>query len=251
VIRTISSEWIKLRTVLSHKVLVVIAVVFPVVVGLLVASFGDMEGGPSSSAEMAEFVTGMMVVSTMLLGVVAVIGLTSEFTHNTLRPTYAASPKRARVLAAKVLVSTAVTAVIAILVALSCWFVTATIFNSRGGDVSITGDRVAAMLSSAVVLAVVVTWFGFGLGLIIRNSPATVSILLLWPLLIETLLIVVINLIGWDSLDQYMPYQGAIIAGGVSPDDSSLGRPGAHLYFAAIALALIAIGVMLDEHRDA
>ncbi len=183
-IRTISSEWLKLRSVTSHLVLAMVAVVFPVIVGLLVASFGDMEGGPSSSAEMAEFVT-------------------------------------------------------------------ATIFNSRGGDVSITGDRVPAMLSSAVVLAVVVTWFGFGLGLIIRNSPATVSILLLWPLLIETLLIVVINLVGWDSLDQYMPYQGAIIAGGISPDDSSLGRPGAHVYFAAIALALIAIGVLLDERRDA
>ena len=44
-----------------------------------------------------------------------------------------------------------------------------------------------------------VTWFGFGIGLIIRNSPATVSILLLWPLLIEGLIAFVFSLLGSDG----------------------------------------------------
>ena len=35
------------------------------------------------------------------------------------------------------------------------------------------------MLVSTVILAVLVTWFGFGIGLLIRNSPASVSLLLL------------------------------------------------------------------------
>ena len=103
-IRTITSEWIKLRTILAHKILVLVAVAFPIVVGVLAASFGDVDSGPDS-VEMAEFVTSMMVVTTMLLGVISVIGLTSEYTHNTLRPTYAATPQRMRVLASKLIVS--------------------------------------------------------------------------------------------------------------------------------------------------
>ena len=73
-------------------------------------------------------------------------------------------------------------------------------------------NRRNSILLVLVVLALLVTWFGFGLGLIIRNSPATVSILLLWPLLIEGLLRVVFGLIGWDGLSDWLPYQAAIEA---------------------------------------
>jgi ABC-2 type transport system permease protein len=250
VTRTIASEWLKLSTVFAHKVLVIVALAFPIIVGALLATFGDVASGPDS-IEMAEFVTGMMIVSTMLLGVVAAIGLTSEYTHNTLRPTYAATPSRARVLAAKLLVSTAVTLVVASLVAFGCWFITSSIFKSRGGEVSIGDDPVLTVLISGIVLSVIVTWFGFGLGLIIRNSPAAVSILLLWPLLIEGLLILVVGLIGWDGLGKYAPYQAAIVAGTANPDSDALGRPGGHIWFAVVAVALVALGVLLDERRDA
>jgi ABC-2 type transport system permease protein len=94
--------------------------------------------------------------------------------------------------------------------------------------------------------------FGIGLGLIIRNSPATVTTLLLWPLLIEGLLALVLGLIGWDDAGKWMPYQAAINA--ASGDDSTidmLGRPMGLVYFAAVATALIVIGAVLDQRRDA
>ena len=89
--RVIRSEWIKNRTILAHKILVIIGVAFPVIVITLAATFGDGAEGPDS-IEMAEFVLGMCIVTAMLIGVVTVIGLTSEYTHNTIRPTYAATP---------------------------------------------------------------------------------------------------------------------------------------------------------------
>ena len=101
--RTILSEWIKLRTILSNKILVLGAFLFPFVIVTLAATFGSVADGPDS-LEMAEFVMGMSVVTSMLLGVVTAIGLTSEYTHNTIRPTYAATPARPRVLMSKILV---------------------------------------------------------------------------------------------------------------------------------------------------
>ena len=92
--RTILSEWIKLSTILSHKILAIGAFLFPVVIVTLAATFGSVTDGPADGAEMAEFIMGMSVVTAMLLGVVTAIGLTSEYTHSTIRPTYAATPSR-------------------------------------------------------------------------------------------------------------------------------------------------------------
>ena len=88
--RTIQSEWIKLRTIRSNQILVLGAFLFPFVIVTLAATFGSVADGPNS-LEMAELVMGLSVVTSMLLGVVTAIGLTSEYTHNTIRPTYAAT----------------------------------------------------------------------------------------------------------------------------------------------------------------
>lgn len=249
-IRTLQAEWIKLRTVLAHKILVVVAIVFPLAVGTLAATFGDIEGAPDSG-ELAEFVLGVSIVAAMLLGVVAVIALTSEYTHNTIRPTYAATPARVRVLASKLIVSSAATLAVGVLVVFGTWFATSRILSARDHSVSISAPHVKAVLISAVVLALLVTWFGFGIGLIIRNSPASVSTLLLWPLLIEGLLQLVFGLIGWDGAGKWVPYQAAINAAGLEPGDDSLGRPGGQIWFAVVGIALVAVGTWLDNRRDA
>jgi hypothetical protein len=53
------------------------------------------------------------------------------------------------------------------------------------------------VLVSAVILSVLVTWFGFGVGLLIRNSPTTVSLLLLWPLLRLLLILLGLLVLPW------------------------------------------------------
>jgi ABC-2 type transport system permease protein len=248
--RTIRSEWIKLHTILAHKILVLGAIAFPLVILTLAATFGDVEEGPDS-LEMAEFVMGMSVVTSMLLGVVTAIGLTSEYTHNTIRPTYAATPTRPRVLASKIIVSTAVALVAAAFTVFAAWFSGSTIFNSRGGETSIGDPKVMTVLVSAVILSALVSWFGFGIGLLIRNSPTAVSLLLLWPLLIEGLITVFLGLLNWDGASKYLPYQAAIAASVGNPDADELGRPGGQIVFACVGAALIGIGVWLDRRRDA
>ena len=66
-ILTIRSEWIKLRTVRVHFVLLVLAVAFPVTVTVLVAIFGD---NPETvqNHELAELISGTSVIGVMLFG---------------------------------------------------------------------------------------------------------------------------------------------------------------------------------------
>lgn len=252
-INTLRAEFIKLRTILAHWVLAIIAVAFPIVVVTLVAIFANWDFGVDSD-EISGLIVGLTVVSAMLLGAMSAISLTSDYGHNTIRPTYAATPSRLRVVAAKVIVnSVVVTAITAIAVFVS-WFVGSMILSGRDLSISLGDDGVLASLISVIVLAVSVTLFAMGLGLIIRNSPATVTILLLWPLLIEGLVGLVLSLIGWDNATKWMPYNAAINAAADSSGDFStdvLGRPMGLVYFAAVSAGLIVIGAVLDQRRDA
>ena len=97
-INAIRSEWIKQSTVTVTLVLVIIAAVFPVVVSALTAAGAD---GVFDGDDLASVIAGTSVVSTMLLGVLGSLAITSEFSHNTIRPTFAALPDRLRPLLAK------------------------------------------------------------------------------------------------------------------------------------------------------
>lgn len=248
--RTIAAEWIKLRTILAHKILVIVAFLFPVVIITLAATFGSVDTGPNS-LEMAETIMAMSVVTSMLVGVVTVIGLTSEYTHNTIRPTYAATPSRPRVLLSKLLVSSVLALAVGAATVFVAWLSGSTIFDSRGGDTHLGDPHVTTVLLCAVMLAVLITWFGFGMGLLLRNSPASVTLVLLWPLLIEGLVSVFFALVNWDGAVKYLPYHAAIAASVGVPDTDELGRPGGQILFAAVAVALVAVGIWLDGRRDA
>jgi ABC-2 type transport system permease protein len=250
-INTLRAEYIKLRTILAHWILAIIAVAFPIVVVALVAIFGTFDFGLDSD-EISSLIVGLTVVSAMLLGAMSAISVTSDYTHNTIRPTYAATPRRLQVIGAKVIVNSVVVAVVTAVAVFVAWFVGSLILSARDFSVSLGDDGVLPSLISVIVLAVSVTLFAIGLGLIIRNSPATVTTLLLWPLLIEGLVALVLSLIGWDNAGKWMPYQAAINA--AATDDTSidtLGRPMGLVYFAAISTALIVIGTVLDQRRDA
>ncbi|MGB0114183.1 MAG: hypothetical protein WBP59_13245, partial [Ilumatobacteraceae bacterium] len=61
-------------------------------------------------------------------------------------------------------------------------------------------------------------------------------------------------LIGWDNATKWMPYNAAINAAADSSGDFSsdvLGRPMGLVYFAAVSAALVVIGTVLDQRRDA
>jgi ABC-2 type transport system permease protein len=248
---TLRSEWIKLRTVRVHAVLLILAVAFPLVVVTLVALFGD-DVDTVRSSELAELISGTSLISAMLLASIVAIGLTGEFTHGTIRPTFAATPRRTTVVVAKLIVGSAVAAVVATLVVAVCWAVGSLVIDGRDGDVSLgLDDGSFGALAAAVVLAVLLAWFGTGIGLIVRNAPATVSLLLLWPLVAEGLLAGLMTALGAGGLTRWLPYQSVIAVLAATPSDDALGRPEAWLWFGSVSAVLVLVGTVLTRRRDA
>ena len=251
-IDVLRSEWIKVRSIRAHWVLVIFAVAIPVVTAVLVGIFIP-EPETGSATDIISLISGVAVVSVLLLASLWVINLTSEYSHNTIRVTYAAVPARWRVVLAKALVGSVVTIIVMAITFVLSYIAGTSILSARGADMSLPEDHdLVGVLVTLIALGVIVSWFGLGLGAIIRNSPATVVVVLLWPLLLENLVTLALTLSGVEAAGKWMPYQQAIAA--VTDGDASgnsLGRPGAHLYFGLIALGLLAVGTLLDRRRDA
>jgi ABC-2 type transport system permease protein len=105
-----------------------------------------------------------------------------------------------------------------------------------------------------VAFAAIVALLGYGLGLLIRSTPAAVSILILWPLVAEGIVGAVLRAAGFETAFKWMPYQAGINMGNPTLGDDggeSLGRVAGGLYFFAVTAAIGVIGAASTIRRDA
>lgn len=242
------SEWIKFHTVRVNFVLGSIAAAFPVIVVTLVALLTKNLG--SASHDLVGVVTGTMVLTALLLGVIGALNVTSEYSHGTIRTTFAAAPQRTNVLVAKALVTMAGTMVFSAVVELVTLGIGSLVLNNRNADLHIDGSDTAAMVG-AIVLAGMLSLLGYGLGLIIRNSAATVAVLVLWPLLLEGIVGAVLGVAGVDNPLPWLPYQSALRMANPSLGDGDPTRFRAGLFLAVVVLVLVVVGIFVNDRRDA
>lgn len=250
-IALIRSEQIKLRTVIMHWVLIVIALAFPLIISLLTAFFNG-DGGDYNSRSVIEVLTGTSFVAVLLIGVTAAASVTGEFGFGTIRPTFTATPKRARVVVAKVIVLVVVALEVQITVVLVGSIGGAAIAEGRGASIDLGSvDAGYNALIGSVVLATFMAVLGLGLGLLIRSTPAAIAALILWPLLVENLLGGLLGLIFDNSgLAAWMPLRAGFSMATLEPFDGP-SRLVAGIYFGAVSLAVLALGTWSVRRRDA
>ena len=252
-INVVRSEWIKLRTVRMNWILGIIAFAFPVVITLLTAIFsGDDEGFDARSV--LEVLTGTAVVSTLLCGVIAAASITSEFGFGTIRPTFAAVPRRMRVIVGKgVIAVTAAMMLVAIVLVIGT-LVGRPLAEAQGATIDFGAvPKMVPALLGTVLLAALMSLAGYGLGLMTRSTPAAISILIVWPLIAEGLIGGLIQVIsGWHNVVEWMPFQAGIRLVFVGFDNGEgPSRIVSGLYFGAVAATLAAIGAFAVSRRDA
>ncbi|MCU1392600.1 MAG: hypothetical protein JWM34_1028 [Ilumatobacteraceae bacterium] len=247
-IHVLRSEWIKIRTVRVNYVLGIIAFAFPVVVVALVAALNS--DAQSAAGDLPGTVTATMILTAILLGVVGALNLTSEYSHNTIRTSFAAVPQRTRVLLGKLLVTLVSTMVFAAIIELITFGIGKVILDGRGADTATSGTDKAAMLG-LVVLVGLLSMLGYGLGLVVRNSPATVAIFILWPLLLESIARAVLSAAGIDNPTPWLPYQSAVGLANPDRDSGDPTRLHAGLFLGVIVIAFVVIGIIVNDRRDA
>lgn len=244
-----SGEWLKLRTVRAHQVLVAVAAAFPLGI-VAMATMLTSSPGVFGADGFAELVVGTTIVTGLLVAIAVAVGLTGEHAHGTIRVTYAVTPSRLRVLVAKLLVGSAAAAAVGLIVVAAVWSLGAFVLDRRGVGVGLSwSDGTLGSMVSVVVLTVLMSWFALGIAGLVRSTPGTVTLVLVWPLVVENLLGLVGALVGWGWVGRWMPYQAALSAVGTNP--SGLGRPLAFVWFAVVSAGLLALAAAFEARRDA
>ena len=252
-INALRSEWIKLRTIRMNWVLLIIAVAFPLIIVTLVTALQDESD--ISVEDTIGGITGTSVITAMLLGVIGASTITGEFGFGTIRVTFAAIPRRMVVLVAKAIITVLTAVIIEALVVVTCYTAASTIASARdvpfGIDDSPSGT---APMFGVVAFAAIVALLGYGLGLLVRNTPVAVAILILWPLVAEGLIGAVLSAAGIDNAFKWMPYQAGINMGNPDlgeDDQESFGRVVSGLYFLGVTGVVAALGALFTTRRDA
>lgn len=197
-------------------------------------------------------------LALMVLLVMAAITITNEYRFGTIRATFTAAPNRTAVLLAKVVVVALVVGIVGEVLALGAYGIPQLIEPNADLVANTSAEwrfvlGIGPMFALSAVIAIAV-------GILVRQTAAAVSILLIWSLVVENL-VVLIPRIGPD-VRSWMPWVAAdhfLTAGIGVPNDEGGGFPfqppygpwGGLAYFAGIAVALLVIALVVAERRDA
>ena len=241
----VAAEWLKLRTTrfLTGLVLAAVALSILAVAGTALAtdrSNVNLESDEGLRRILSVSGTGALVV--LLLGVVLAA---SEYRHGTAADTFLTTPRRQRVVVAKVTVGAAVGAATGVLIAASSLGAAAVVYAVKGaalpwGDALFWGTLVGAVLYSTLFAIL-----GTAVGTLVRNQVLAVAFALAWIAIVEHILVNFAPAIG-----RWLPAAAgqAIVR---TPLDDLLPPFGGALVLAAYALGVAAAGVCFTATRDA
>ena len=246
-IGSIHAEWVKFRSVRANVILIAIAVGAPIVLSVLLSAltpFGGLVGGEEV---FSTTVIAPCMVAVYLCGVLGVLGIGQEYRHNTIRVTFAAQPRRSIVLAAKTMVYGLFGLVVGLVTTGVCLVLAASILQARSRPFT----TVWADVFGQLIFFVLVTWFAFGLGSIMRQPAGAIPVFLLWPLLIEGIAGLILDS-AVDGYSKWLPFRaGQRLALSQGDLSNFLPRAAAGAYFAMWTVAMTALGWSMVKRRDA
>jgi len=244
------SEFIKLRTLRSTLTATIVLIIFPVAVTVLSAMFAK---NPDEIMVIKVLVnTG--IVSLLLCGVLGVFAIAQEYSQGTIRITFAATPMRMKVFAAKALVISLWVAVsVAVLEGVGLIGANYAL-HSRGFDFGVMYQATPGIDSAWQVLfafgavCILFALVGFALGALLRSSPGAIATLILVPLLVEGIVTGLLIAAFDIDISRRTPFTAAIRAVQVEPDAARWGLVG---YFSIWCLVITVIAALLMKRRDA
>jgi ABC-2 type transport system permease protein len=236
------NEILKLRTMRSPLLLLAVAqlVVIAGVSGLFVSGADPADPlTPLRSVAHA----GLVSIFSLVLGIIAVAG---EYRHKTITDTYLGTPRRERVVAAKLLVYTVVGMLFGLVSAAVATGATAVWLNAKGGSFDLGDPDLWSTIAGCVVWNACFAAIGVGLGALIRNLVAAVAAALAWIALIEG---IVGQLLG--DLGQWLPFRsGQALEGVPFPGIELLPQWGGAVVLAAYAAIFALVAVSTTVRRD-
>jgi ABC-2 type transport system permease protein len=237
------TEFLKLRTTRSPLLLLAAAQVVIVagVSGLFVGGHADVTDPVTARQAIAH--AGLVSIFSLILGIIAVAG---EYRHRTITDTYLGTPRRERVIAAKLGAYALTGVVFGVIGTLTAVVAAAIWLNAKGGALDLGSAGVWRTLLGCVVWNACFAAVGVGIGALIRNVIAAVAAALAWLALVEG---IVGQLIGDQS--RWLPFRaGQALEGVPFPGMALLPQWGGAVVLATYAAIFALVAVSTTVRRD-
>ena len=194
-LRTVARmEWQKLRTVRSTWYIV--AIFAACMIGLAMLAVGHENYAQMSAASRVSFDPTRdaflgLVLGQLLLGVLGVLAITTEFSSGMIRATFAAAPRRPLVLAAKAAVLGAVTLAAGEISAFAAFFAAQAMLKAPAPHATLGQPGVVRAVLMSGAYPALIALISLGIGAIVRHTAgaicAVVGVLFVLPLLFAPL----------------------------------------------------------------
>jgi ABC-2 type transport system permease protein len=250
--RTVAAmEWRKLRTIRSTWYIMALFAVS--MIGLAMIALSHEGYAQMSAADRASFDPTHdcfigLVLGQLLLGVLGVLAITSEFSSGMIRATFAAVPSRPLVLAAKAAVLGTVTLAAGEIVAFAAFFAGQAALQAQAPHATLGQPGVLRAVLIAGAYPALIALIGLGIGALIRHTAGAICTLV-GVLFVLPLLFVTPSL--QNTAGNFLPHPMANSLTAVKPSPHML-PPG--LIFGllcAYAVAALAAGAWALARRDA
>jgi ABC-type transport system involved in multi-copper enzyme maturation permease subunit len=180
--------------------------------------------------------------------VLGIVAMTAEYRHLTVTPTFLATPKRNLVIIAKLITYAVVGLGFAIVSALLVIAMALPWLSAKNVDVSLTANRIPLVLLAAVIVVAIYGIVGVGLGALIRNQIAAVSVTLVYLFILENILSVIPKV---KEAYKFLPGGAANAVTQVSQNNTSLLEPWqGGLVLVGYGIVFAALAAWLTVRRD-
>jgi ABC-2 type transport system permease protein len=183
-------------------------------------------------------------VGMLFAALVGAMAITAEIRHGTIRATFLVTPRRGRVLAAKLAVSALVGLGFGLLAEGLMAAATTVALSARGIDTQLSGGDYVQLLAGGTAAAALWATIGFGAGALVRNQVATLVGLCAWMLIVENLLLPFVPDAG-----RFTPGAAGLALAGRTADKLLSPTPAA-LVLGLFAVAAAAVGWVATLRRD-
>lgn len=240
----IAAEWLKLRTtrLLLGVIPAAVAISVAAVVGAVISADGPSVLESAEGIRRVLSVTGAGALLVLIVGVVVSAG---EYRFDTAADTFLTTPRRHRVVIAKLVAGAALGLAAGMLIATACLAVVTVTYQADGATFPFDDPDVWLTLAGLLTYSTLFAVLGVGIGALIRSQTLAVGLALAWFAVVEHTLV---NLA--PGIGRWMPAAAgqAIVR---TPLDGLLPPAGGAIVLAAYAAAAAVAGVRAAAGRDA
>jgi ABC-2 type transport system permease protein len=183
--------------------------------------------------------------------ILGITGVTGEYRYQTITPTFLVSPRRSRVITAKMLAHLVMGVVYGVVGLVTALAVSGIVIKIRGFDLGYGTEGLWTSMALAVLAIAIWTLLGIGIGTLIRNQIVAILVAIFITFLIEPLASFGLSAADLDTVANFLPTTASSAL--IEPANTFvdyLDWWAGGLVLMGYALVLAGLGLLLNIRRD-